>query len=68
MHPWQIVPMDITQPFITTDAGHKDMVVFKDLFTKYCITAPLFDRNAQRVARVFFEEAVVSQSAQNVAQ
>ena len=45
--------MDVMGPFSETDAGNRWLLVIGDVFTKYCITAPLPNITATTVAEAF---------------
>ena len=46
--PWQLVSIDVTSPFVTTDVGkNKYIIIMIDYFSKYCIAKATCDYSAK---------------------
>ena len=58
-YPWQIVYVDITEPHVISNSGNRYLLVFIDLFSKYCEAFPLRDMKAETVAKVFYEKVIM---------
>ena len=56
--PWHTVGVDITEPGVITAKGNRYILVFIDLFTKYCVAVPIPDQRAETVAKAFFERII----------
>ena len=53
---WEILNVDICGPFPTSTRGNKYVIGFIDAFTRYALTFPVVEINAQELARIYLEE------------
>ena len=51
--------VDITEPHLISNSGNRYLLVFIDLFSKYCEAYPLRDMKAETVAKVFYEKVIM---------
>ncbi len=54
-YPWQVVSTDILGPFNVTKRGHKYIITFNCLFTKFVEAIAICDGSAETTARVFVD-------------
>ena len=57
--PWTVVASDVMGPFPRSKSGHKYVLVFQDLFTKWVEVVPIRTANGPTIKRQF-EDLVVS--------
>ena len=53
---WEILNVDICGPFPTSTRGNRYVIGFIDAFTRYALTFPVVEINAQELARIYLEE------------
>ena len=53
---WEILNVDICGPFPTSTRGNRYVIGFIDSFTRYALTFPVVEINAQELAKIYLEE------------
>ena len=53
---WEILNVDICRPFPTSTRGNRYVIGFIDSFTRYTLTFPVVEINAQELAKIYLEE------------
>lgn len=56
---WEKCCMDIVGPLTVTSEGHKYILTFQDELSKYTITVPISQQDAETIAKAFVEEIIL---------